>query len=141
MIKFEKKFFRKVEFTEEEIRSFFEGARYDLEIAQKDPFPAVQFTYSFQALIKAGIALIAREGGVKVRSVPGHHAKILEKMSEILNDPKISKVGDAMRVKRNTGFYGGGSPIGEKEAKDYVGFAESVIQKVEEAIREGGRNG
>lgn len=135
MTNFEREYFKKVQFTEEEIKRFFGNAQHDLEIARKDSFPEVQFTYSFQALIKAGIALIAKEGGVKVRSIPGHHAKILEKMSAILKDSDTSKIGDAMRTRRNTDFYGGGTPISENEAKDYLKFTEGVIQKVEKAIR------
>lgn len=135
MTKFEKDFFKKQKFSEEEIKRFLENARHDLEIARKVTFPEVCFTYSFQTLIKAGIALIAKVGEVKVRSIPGHHAKIMEKMSEILEDPDIAKIGHAMRTTRNTDLYGGGKPIGENEAKDYLKFTESVIQKVEKAIR------
>jgi len=135
MTAFDKEFFRKVKFTEEEIRKFLESAKHDLEIAQKDSFPEVCFTYSFQALIKSGITLIAKTGQVKVRSIPGHHAKILEKMSEILKDADISKIGNAMRARRNTDLYGGGMPISENEARDYFKFTEGVIQKVERAVR------
>lgn len=135
MTEFEREFFRKCEFTEEEIKRFLESAHHDLDIARKDPFSEVRFTYSFQALVKAGIAIIAKTGEVKVRSIPGHHAKILEKMSEILKEPDISTIGNAMRTRRNTDFYGGGIPISENEAKDYLKFTEGVIQKVEKAIR------
>lgn len=134
MIEFDKEFFRRVKFSEEEIRKFFESAQHDLGIAQKDQFAEVRFTYSFQALIKSGIALIAKSGGVKVRSIPGHHAKILEKMSEILKDSNISEIGNAMRARRNTDFYGGGTPISENEARDYLKFTEDVLQKVEKMV-------
>lgn len=134
MTEFEREFFKIQKFSEEEIKRFLESARHDLEIAQKDPFPEVRFTYSFQALIKVGIALIAKVGEVKVRSIPGHHAKILEKMGEILKDSDISKIGGAMRTRRNTDLYGGGKPISENEAKDYLRFTEGIIQKVEKTI-------
>lgn len=135
MTEFEREFFRYVKFAEKEIKAFLESARHDLEIARKDPFPEVRFTYSFQALIKAGIALLAKIGEVKVRSIPGHHAKILEKMSGILKDPDISTIGDAMRTRRNADLYSAGKPISEKEANDYLRFTEDVIQQVEKAIR------
>ena len=118
MTEFEREFFRKVKFAGEEIRKFLESSRHDLEIARKDPFPEVCFTYSFQ-----------------VRSIPGHHAKIIEKMSEMLKDPEISTMGHAMRTRRNTDLYGGGKPVSENEAKDYLRFTEGVIQKIEKAIR------
>ena len=135
MTEFEREFFKKFSFTQEEIKRFLESALHDLEIARKDPFPEVRFSYSFQALIKAGIALIAKTGKVKVRSIPGHHAKILAKMSEILKDPDISTIGDTMRTRRNTDFYGGGKPVSEKEANDYLKFTEGAIQKVKRAIQ------
>ena len=134
MTEFEREFFKKFNFTEEEIKRFFESVLHDLEIARKDPFPEVRFSYSFQALIKAGIVLLGKTGKVKVRSIPGHHAMILKKMSEILKDTDISAIGDAMRTKRNTGLYGGGAPISEKETDSYLKFVERVIQKVEKVV-------
>ena len=135
MTEFEREFFKKFNFTEEEVKRFLESALHDLEIAQKDPFPEVRFSYSFQALIKAGIALLAEMGKVKVRSIPGHHAKILAKMSEILKDPDIATIGDAMRTRRNADLYGGGKAVSEKEASDYLKFTQQVIQKVKKAIQ------
>ena len=46
MTEFEREFFKKQQFAEEEIKRFLENARHDLEIARKDPFPEVRFTYS-----------------------------------------------------------------------------------------------
>lgn len=119
-------FFQKLKFSEEEICKRFEGARRDLEIAEKDPFPEVRFSYAYQALVKTGTALLAREG-FKVRSVPGHHIKILERMSEILRDPDILVLGNGMRMKRNQDLYGGGDQITGKEATDYLVFVQKVF--------------
>ena len=135
MTEFEREYFKGFDFRPGEIEQFFKSALHDLEIARKDPFPEVRFSYSFQALIKAGIALIAQEGKVKVRSVPGHHAKILEKMSEILKDSDLNAIGNAMRTKRNADLYGGGQPVGENEAGDYLKFVEKTLKKVENKIR------
>lgn len=120
-------FFQKFNFSIEEIQKRFDGARRDLEIAEKDPFSEVRFTYSYQALIKIGTALCAREG-LKVRSIPGHHVKILERMSEILKDPDILAFGNGMRMKRNQDLYGGGELISEKEAMDYLAFVQRVFK-------------
>ena len=92
MTHFEQEFFRPFKFSAGDIEQHLQNALRDLEIAAKDPFPEVQFSYSFQALIKAGITLLAAVGNVKVRSIPGHHVKILTKMSEILSDPDILAV-------------------------------------------------
>ena len=127
MTYFETKYFQKFSFTKQQINRFFESAFRDLNIARQDKFAEVRFTYSYQALVKAAIALIAKAGGVKVRSVPGHHVKILEKMSEILENPDVLTLGNAMRTKRNSDFYGGGESITEKEAEDYLKFVEKTL--------------
>jgi hypothetical protein len=120
-------FFRKQKFLPEEVRKRFASARRDLEIAEKDRFPEVRFTYAFQALMKVGIALLARES-LKVRSIPGHHVKILERMSTILKDPDILTFGNGMRMKRNQDLYGGGELITEKEVADYLFFVRKVFK-------------
>ena len=125
----EKDFFQKLKFSEEEIHARFKSAHRDLEIAVKDPFPEVRFTYAFQALIKTGIALLAKEG-LKVRSIPGHHVKILERMSELLEDPDILTLGNAMRMKRNQDLYGAGELISDKESGEYLTFVQKILKKV-----------
>ena len=130
---FDKKYFQKVNFSREDIAQYFENALRDLDIAVKDKIPEVKFTYAYQALIKGGIALIAKAGNVKVRSSPGHHIKILEKIREILNDEKILVIGNVMRMKRNLDFYSGGEVISEKEAKEYLEFVQAVIKKIKKS--------
>ncbi len=83
MMPFDSKFFQRFKFDENQIESFLQNAVRDFEIASKDTFVEVRFTYGYQALLKAGIALIAKHGH-KTRSMPGHHVKIIQKMSEIL---------------------------------------------------------
>ena len=74
------------------------------------------------------------KGKVKIRSVPGHHLKILTKMSEILSDPDILTIDNAMRMKRNQDFYSGGEFISEKEAEDYLKFVGKIIKEVKKII-------
>ena len=135
MTEFEREFFKEFNFTDEEIKRFLESAFRDLEIARKDKFSEVRFYYSFQAVIKAGISLLGKVGKVKVRSMPGHHAMILKKMSEILHAPDILVIGNAMRTRRNNDLYSGGVAVSEKEANDYLKFAENTIQKVAKIIQ------
>lgn len=118
----------------EQIKGLFANARRDLGIAKKDTISEVKFTYSYNALIKAGIALIARVGKVKVKSTQGHHFKIIEKLSLILKDKEVMAIGNAMRTKRNLDFYGGGTLISEKESLDYFHFVEKILGKVEKVI-------
>ena len=130
----DQEFFQKINFKPDEIDRYLKSALHDLEIAEKDRFFEVKFTYGYQALIKTGITLLAKVEKVKVRSIPGHHVKILEKMSEILSDEDVLIIGNAMRMKRNSDLYGGGELIGEKEAADYLKFVQKVIEKAKKII-------
>ncbi|MDP2910989.1 MAG: hypothetical protein Q8N76_01460 [Candidatus Omnitrophota bacterium] len=127
MIKFETAYFGKFDFTEEQITQFLNNALKDLEIAKENSRSEVKFSYSYSAFIKGGIALLAKVGKVKIRGIPGHHVKVIEKMKEILKDETVEIIGNAMRSKRNEDFYGGGVLISEKESKDYYVFVEKVL--------------
>jgi len=104
---FEDTFFARFSFTKRQIKKNLDNALKDFDIAQRDTILDVKFNYSYTALIKAGMALLSFYQ-LKVRSVPGHHVKIIEKMAEILNDDTIEDVGNVMRSKRNMDFYSGG---------------------------------
>lgn len=142
MTRFETKYFTRFNFTEDQIIRYSNNASRDLEIAEENRRPEVKFTplecpckiltgftYSYNALIKGGIALVAKIGKVKIRSIPGHHIKIIEKMSDILKDSSVNEIGNAMRMKRNEDFYAGGVFISEKESEDYYIFVKEVLSK------------
>ncbi len=133
MTSFETEYFKKIKMSDSRIKSFMKNAFRNLEIASKDPFPEVRFMFAYQALVKSGIALLAYSG-VQVRSVPGHHAKIVEKMSALLKDPDIFVMGNAMRMKRNEDLYSDGGFISEKEALEYLDFVKNVLQKVKKQL-------
>jgi len=128
MIAFDQQFFKKEKFSKEQIRLYLESAQHALDIAKKDPFPEVQFDYAYKALIKIGIAPVANHG-YRVRSVPGHHIKIMQKLAEILKDDDVFETGNAMRLKRNEDFYGCGDFIGAIEAGEFLHFVETVYMK------------
>ncbi|MBI2095748.1 MAG: hypothetical protein HYT89_06235 [Candidatus Omnitrophica bacterium] len=109
-------------FKKSQVAGYLKKAFRDLEIARGDRFTEVRFTYAYQALIKVGIALLAREG-MKVRAVPGHHIRILEAMSDILKDGDIFAIGNAMRMKRNEDLYGSEEFVSEKESDEYLAFS------------------
>lgn len=132
-MKFEDKYFNEYRFTQEQIKKNFDNALRDLRIAKEDKILEVKFNYAYNALIKAGIALLSFHR-VKVRSVQGHHVKIIEKMAEILNEEDITEMGNLMRSKRNLDFYGGGTEITGKECAEFINFSESVLLKVEAFI-------
>ena len=69
-----------------------------------------------------------------MKSVPGHHIKILEVMSVILEDADINDMGNVMRSKRNTDFYAGGIEVMEKECREYMEFVKRIVTKVKKVI-------
>jgi hypothetical protein len=105
----------------------------DLEIAAENKRAKVRFNYSYQALIKSGITLLAVRG-FRIKSRIGHHIKILQKMSEILKDESINEIGNAMRLKRNVDFYGAGMFVSDSESRHYYSFVEKIVHKIEKMI-------
>ena len=129
MINFENKYFRKIKFTPEQVKQYFRSAVKDLKIAQASPFPEVIFRFTYDALLKFGIGLIAKQG-FKVRSITGHHVKILEKTAQILKNSDIEIIGNKMRQNRNFDIYSGGFLISEKDANEYLKFVADIFRKV-----------
>lgn len=135
MIRLDDKYFRKFEFTSEQTTRNLDNACRDLRIAGEVKIPEVRFNYAYTALIKGGIALLSHYQ-VKVKNVPGHHIKIIEQMGRILKDETIVDAGNAMRSKRNTDFYQGGTEVTAKECKEYLAFTETVLERVKKLIRD-----
>jgi hypothetical protein len=96
MINFENQYFRKLNFTENQIQQLSDLADHGLGIAASSGIKDVVFKFRYDALIKIGVLLIAKQG-YKVRSSAGRHVKILEKLSELLNDNDILVLSDKMR--------------------------------------------
>jgi len=132
-MKFDGKYFNNFKFAKEQVEKNFSNALKDLNIAKKDAMNEVKFDYAYKALIKTGIAL-ASFYGKKVKSLPGHHIKIIEIISQALNDDSVDDVGNLMRSKRNTDFYGGGVEITEKECREYLEFVENVVKRISKKI-------
>jgi hypothetical protein len=133
-VNFEDASFVRFTFSKDQIKKNFDNALKDFDIAQKDTILDVKFNYAYTACIKAGIALLSFHQ-VKVRSAPGHHVKIIDKMAEILDYDTISDMGNIMRSKRNMNFYGGGIEVTEKECAEYIKFVEDVLEKIKVIIK------
>ena len=127
MINFESQHFQKLAFKEEQIDQFLKSALHDLKIAESSDIPDVIFKFSYDAFIKLGIALIAKKG-YKVRSMAGHHVKILEKLSQLLKNEDILVLGNKMRQERNVNLYDGGFFVGEKDSLEYLEFVKSTFR-------------
>ncbi|MFH1541956.1 MAG: hypothetical protein ABIE84_02570 [bacterium] len=118
--------FQKTVFSAEQLAQLLASAKRDLQIADESDINEVIFKFSYDALLKAGLYLIAK-AGYKVRSKVGHHIKILERMSEILKDEDLLVLGNKMRQDRNVGLYSGGLSLTEKECSEYLSFVKTIF--------------
>ena len=134
MTAFSSEHFKKTSFSKEQISGYLAKALRDLEIAEKNAIPEVRFTFAYQALVKAGIVCLAHEG-YKVRTTPGHHIKLIEKLSELLKDVDVFTFGNTMRMKRNDDLYGDGGIVSAKDADEYLEFVRSVLIKVKSRLK------
>lgn len=130
MINFESQYFQKLTFKSGQIEQFLKSGIHDLEIASGSDIPDVVFKFSYDALIKLGIALIAKKG-YRIRSTAGHHIKILEKLSQILKEEDILVLGNKMRQERNVNLYDGGFFVGEKDSQAYLDFVRRIFRKAD----------
>lgn len=89
--------------------------------------PSLVYRIGHEAVLKLGIAMISA-AGYKVKSVPGHHVKILDKLVEILGRPDEIEYMHRIRRKRNIDLYEGGLDFTEKEAKDLLGLCKILFE-------------
>lgn len=128
MIQFETEFFQKFSYSKEQTDSFFRNAEQDLGRAESCGDPNIAYRIGYDAVLKLGIALIAKTG-YKVRSMPGHHIKILDKLGEILEKPDEIEYFQRIRRKRNTDLYEGGLDFTEKEALNLLELCRNLFVK------------
>ncbi|MCX5750859.1 MAG: hypothetical protein NT099_04215 [Candidatus Saganbacteria bacterium] len=133
MTTFENEYFQKTFFNSSDIEGFIKSANKDLKIAGNSDIPEVVFKFSYDALIKIGITLVAQKG-MKVRSKMGHHIKILQKLSQLLEDEDVEIFGDKMRQARNLDLYSGGAEISDKDSKEYLAFVQEVFKKAKKKL-------
>lgn len=132
-MKFDNNYFIEFNFTKEQVAANLQNALKDLNIAKKVDIPEVKFNYAYTSLIKSGLALFSHYQR-KVKSVPGHHIKTIDAMAQILKDPAVAVMGEAMRSKRNIDMYGGGISVTEKECREYISFVETVLSRTKRII-------
>ena len=123
---YEKEYFVKFKFVNSQLENYLASAEHSLKIAKDSNVPEVVFKFSYEAMIKIGIYLIAKEG-YRARSVPGHHLKIIEKISQILRSQEIFDIGNKIREKRNADFYDCCLIISEKDSKETMEFVEKIF--------------
>jgi hypothetical protein len=130
MIPWDLKYFQKFAYSQSQVAKYLASARKDLIIAKKAEMKEIKFQFTYNAFIKLGISLIACHGH-KVRSRMGHHTKILEQTSLILEDDNISVFGNQMRKARNSELYDGAMSITNKQADAYFDFVQKTFQQAE----------
>ncbi len=122
--------FEEFKFSEKQIKKYFEAAFTDLGNAKEINIPSVRFRVCYDILLKLAITVCAKNG-MRVRARKGHHIELILKLSDLLGYEDIERIGDEMRIKRNTDLYSGGIVITEKEAEKYLGWVEEVFHKTE----------
>jgi len=132
-MRFDDKYFSDFNFTKGQLRKNYDNALKDLKIAREDKIIEVKFTYTYSAFIKGGITLLSFHNK-KVKSVPGHHIKIIEVLASVLKDQNVEIMGNAMRLKRNRDFYEGGIEVSQKESAEYLEFTDNILHKIKEII-------
>ena len=125
----DKNFFSKQAFTAEELEKLRKSAEKYLVISKKNREPEVKFHFTYMALIKIGIYLIA-EKGYRAKSRPGHHQMIIEELSGILKNEDVMLIGDKMRRNRNMDFYSADGMITETEADKDCEFVEKIYKSL-----------
>lgn len=132
-MKFDNKYFKKFNFSKEGVNKNYENSLKDLNIAKEDDFLDVKFNYAYRSFIKLVITTLSFHN-MKVRSVRGHHFKMIEVFAKILKDENVENMGNLMRSKRNRDLYTGAIDITEKECREYIEFVEGISKKVKRII-------
>ena len=120
-------FFQKIEFQNEQIDQYFQSAKKDFLTAQESNNVDVVLHFGYSAILKLGIGLIAKEG-FKVRSIPGHHIKILDAMTTLTGLEDELNYIQRIRRKRNVDLYEGGISLSQKEAAELLNVVGEVFQ-------------
>ena len=80
-----RQFFQKFIFSKEQVRKYLQAAEKDWKIARSSDVADVVFKFSYDAILKLAVYVTACSS-LRVRSVAGHHIKLLEKLSEVIQD-------------------------------------------------------
>lgn len=128
-MKFDPNFFIKQKFTEAQLKKHGQSAQRDLNIAQTSKESEVRFHFTYMAMLKAGIYYLARHG-YRVKGVPGHHQKVIEALSRIMELQDIQIVGDKMRKDRNLDLYSAELLTSPEEIQEYFHFVKDLFKKI-----------
>ncbi|OIO52878.1 hypothetical protein AUJ78_00665 [Candidatus Peregrinibacteria bacterium CG1_02_41_10] len=128
-MKVDNDFFQEFQYTKQQLEKFLLNARNDLKIAEHDNNPSIIYRFAYDAVIKLGVYLLAKQK-LKVRSVMGHHFKILEFIAEILELKDEIDYLNRVRRQRNQDLYEGGIEFTKKEADSLLQVVQKIFTKV-----------
>jgi hypothetical protein len=121
-------YFREFSFIPQQVNGYYNAAQKNMSIAQQSDVVEVMFVFSYMALIKLGVFVMAQHG-YKVRSVPGHHVQLIKKLAEHFNDVRVDSIGNKMRDMRNRELYEGDIEITQKDAEEFRAFVQDLINR------------
>ena len=135
MTTFDDKKFKKQKYSREQIINLFSNSERDLSVANKYNDPVVIFKFTYDAVLKASIALFAFYG-YRIRPIKGHHIEIFLQLKGILSKSYSTTVDafEDMRRQRNKDLYFGGIPISKTEASEYLKDANTIVSLIREMI-------
>ena len=120
--------FEKFNFTEAQIKRYYNSALRDFKIALDSRIEEVVFKFCYDSLLKLAIAICAKNN-LRIKSRQGHHIELLKKLSDILKNEDINAIGNEMRTKRNFDLYSGGVIVSKKEAKEYLKWMREIFKQ------------
>jgi len=128
---------RPVASTSQDVRNQLEAARHDLEQAEApDLSSAWRLSIAYEAARKFAIAALAA-AGYRVTAGAGHHYYALQSLRYTIGmDPRIVRLLDAFREKRNDITYDHFAPPGEKEAAEMLALAKDLGEKVTDWLKQ-----
>lgn len=129
--------FKKQPYQARQVKGHLSGATKKLQAAREicDIDEESAYELAYEAMLKASLALILREG-LRPRSQPGHHVAIIEKAGEILGEKvqSLMKIFDEMRRNRNSFLYEAGDFVSSGELKEALMIADEYIQLIEKEL-------
>jgi hypothetical protein len=125
--------FEKFNFTANQMAKYFSSAKRDLKIAKDSIITEVAFRFAYDSLLKLAITVCAKNN-LRVKARQGHHAELIAKLAELLNDNDIEVIANEMRSKRNWDLYGGGAIITDKETKEYLQWIADIFSKADDVL-------
>ena len=125
-------------FNPKAIEKLLERAAIDLDTAQRNlnDDPECSFTYSYNAMLRSGLALMSQEGYRP--DIKDKHQTVVRFVEAVLtnNIDQLIKEYNVMRRKRNRFIYEPDVPCSKDEAEFGLSSARRFVETIQAIIRE-----